>query len=244
MTLLYGKPVAERILQATKERIATARVRPVLAVVLVGDDVASALYVGLKEKAAALCGIVFIKKLFPATVSFRELVACIEELNTRADIHGILVQLPLPAGLPTDEIIAHINPAKDTDGFHQETIRQFLLGNKEACPVFPRAVVELLRETKVQFQGEKGLVIANSDLLGKVMAQALAYEGLDCAYILSSAQKEVWSTQTKAALVIVTACGIPGLLTGEMISAGVTIIDGGAGQVGDKVVGDVGRECY
>ena len=165
-----------------------------------GDDVASALYVGLKEKAAALCGIVFIKKLFPATVSSRELVVCIEELNGRADIHGILVQLPLPAGLPTDEIIAHINPAKDTDGFHQETIRQFLLGNKEACPVFPRAVVELLRETKVQFQGEKGLVIANSDLLGKVMAQALAYEGLDCAYILSSAQKEVGARKRKRPL--------------------------------------------
>ncbi len=241
MALVYGKPVAERILKATKERIAVAKITPGLGVILVGDDAASHLYVGLKERAATECGIMVVKKLFPETVSFQELVTCIEELNGRADIHGILVQLPLPEGLPTDEIIAHITPTKDTDGFHQETIRQFLLGREEACPVFPRAVVELLRETKELFHGEKALVIANSDLLGKVMSHALTYEGLVSEYVLSSEKKGMLLEKARRARVIVTACGIPNMVTSDMMSDHVTVIDGGVSHRAGKVVGDVAK---
>ncbi len=239
MILLHGKLVAERILADTKERIEASGIRPGLAVILAGDDLASHLYVSLKEKAALAVGIHFEKKLFPATVTYQELRECVALLNHQSNIHGIIVQLPLPEGLPTDEIIEHINPIKDTDGFHRETLRQFLLGKQEYCPVFPRAIIELIRETKQVFHGEQGLVIANSELMGKVMAQSLAFEGLESGYVLSTEKREVLLMKTQAAKVIVTARGLSRSLSGEMVQPGVTIIDGGMSSMGGKVVGDV-----
>lgn len=242
MTLLSGKPIAERLLAESKERIAQAHITPGLAVVLVGDDAASHLYVGLKEKAAKEIGIHFEKKVFPATVPIHDLFACLADLNERSDIHGIIVQLPLPPGFPTDEIIAHIAPEKDTDGFHQETLRRFLLGDFSACPVFPRAIVELLRATKLSFHGERGVVVVNSELLGKVIAQALALEGLKSSYVLSSASSAQLEEKVRGARVVVTACGLPGLITSEMITPEMVIIDGGIGHHEEKVVGDVAEQ--
>ena len=185
MQLIYGKPVAEKILAETKRRISQAGVTPGLAVILVGDDAPSHLYVGLKERAAQEAGIHFEKFLFLESADVEEIFRCIDKQNDRLDIHGIIVQLPLPEGFPTDEIIARIAPRKDTDGFHQETLRYFLMGDFNACPVFPRAIVELLRETGERFHGEKGLVLANSEMLGKVMAQALTLQGLKAEYVVN-----------------------------------------------------------
>src|SRR3972149_2676706 len=126
MSLLYGKPVANNILAETKAQIEAAHITPGLAVILVGDDDSSHLYVNLKEKAAQSIGIHFERYIFPKTIANEEIFKCIGELNLRSDIHGIIVQLPLPLGLPTDEIIARIDPRKDTDGFHPETVRRFL----------------------------------------------------------------------------------------------------------------------
>lgn len=242
MTFLYGKPVAERINSDTKKRIEDANITPGLAIILVGDDPASHLYVSLKEKAATQAGIYFEKNIFPETATFGEINDRIKELNEKTSIHGIIVQLPLPSGLPTDEIITAIDPRKDTDGFHQETIKSFLLGDYEKCPVFPRSIIELIRETQQKFSGEKGLVIANSDLMGKVMSQALLYEGIQSEYILSTEDKENITAKTKGARVIVTACGKPRFITGEMLSEGVIIVDGGIEHEGTKVVGDVDQE--
>lgn len=242
MALLYGKPVADKILTETKGRIETALVVPGLAVILIGEDVPSHLYVGLKEKAAQAIGIHFEKHFFSGEASPRVIFERIAELNARDYIHGIIVQLPLPLGLPTDEIIAHIDPAKDTDGFHPETLTRFLSGQYDACPVFPRAVVELLHETKQAFHGEKGLVLANSALLGKVMVQALALEGLAGEYVLSSEKKEIIVEKTKQARVVVTACGVANFITGEMLSPDAIVIDGGIAHIGNTVVGDVQRK--
>lgn len=241
MELLYGKPVAERILAETQERVAKAGVTPGLAVLLIGDDTPSHLYVDLKEKAAKNTGMYFEKILLPADVPSQDIFRHIDALNMRPDIHGIIVQLPLPAGLPTDEIIARITPLKDVDGFHPETTRQYLLGYDTKCPVFPRAIVELLRSSKQVFSGEKGLVLANSELLGKVMSQALRCEGLVAEYILSSETKENIVEKTKTARVLVTACGIPEYITAEMVAEGSTIIDGGIVKKGGQITGDVDR---
>lgn len=234
--------MAERIFADTQKRIKEAGVTPGLAVILVGNDEASHLYVGLKEKAAARVGVRFEKYLFAEDVSHHEILTTIEKLNQRSDIHGILVQLPLPDGLPTDEIIATIDPKKDTDGFHQETIRQFLLGSYEKCPVFPRAIVELLRETGEKYHGEKGVVIANSELMGKVMQRALLCEGIDAQYVLSSQSREDIAAKTREARVIVTACGKPRFLAGDMLHEGAVIIDGGIEHEEHRVVGDIDRE--
>lgn len=242
MALLFGKPVADKILADTKERIRVAGIMPSLAVILIGDDAPSHLYVDLKEKAAQAIGIHFEKYFFSKNISFQKIFERITELNNRNDIHGIIVQLPLPPGFPTDEIIAHIDPSKDTDGFHPETLTHFLLGQHDACPVFSRAVIELLRETKQTFHGEKGLVLANSELLGKVMAQALTLEGLTSEYVLSSEKKELIVEKIKMARVIVTACGVANFITGEMLSPETIVIDGGIAHTDGVVVGDVERE--
>lgn len=241
MALLYGKPVADKILAETKARIMATHIIPGLAAILIGDDSSSHLYVNLKEKAAEGIGMHFEKHSFPSTAAPGEIFERIEELNQRGDIHGIIVQLPLPAGFPTDEIIAHIDPEKDADGFHKETVRQFLLGQYEACPVFPRAMRELLHQGKGYHVSEKGLVLANSELLGKVLAQTLTLEGLQAEYILSSEKTEAIAMKTKEARVILTACGIPDLITGAMLSAGAIVIDGGISTLDGKVVGDAER---
>lgn len=241
MALLSGKLIAERILSDIKERVAHASVTPGLAVVLVGDYLESHKYVGLKEERAKEVGIRFEKFLFPASVHYSEVMSCIEVLNGRDDIHGIIVQLPLPEGFPTDEIIECIAPEKDTDGFHRETLKRFLLGDATACPVFPRAIVELIRETKVKFHGEKGVAVVNSELMGKVLAFALSLEGLASEYILSSEGHEAIALKTREARVVVTACGIPDLITADMLSFDAIVIDGGNVHVKDKVQGDVKR---
>jgi len=241
MALLYGKPVADKILAETKARIRKVGISPGLAVILVGDDVSSHLYVNLKEKAAQSVGIHFEKYCFPKITAGEEIFQCIKKLNQREDMHGIIVQLPLPLGFPTDEIIAYIDPRKDTDGFHPETIKQFLAGKRSACPVFPRAMIELMFSGQDRYVGEKGLVLANSELLGTVLAQALILEGLRAEYILSREKSEIIFTKIKEARVIFSACGISDMITGEMISDGVTVIDGGISHRDGKVVGDAER---
>lgn len=243
MALLYGQPIAERMLAKTRARIAESGRSPGLAVILVGSDEASHLYVGLKEKAAREIGIRFEKFVFSENAGTEEIFRQIDALNGRPDIHGIIVQLPLPAGFPTDILIARLDPRKDTDGFHQQTLAAFFAGDARACPVFPRAIVELLRATRQDFHGENGLVLANSELLGRVMVQALTLEGLDAEYVvIDTKTRQTLSKKTKRARVIVSACGIPRLLTGEMLAPGAIIIDGGISKENDKVVGDVERE--
>lgn len=241
MALLYGKSVADQILAETKARIDNARIVPGLAVLLIGDDASSRLYVNLKEKAAQDVGIHFEKHLLAETVSCGEIFQRINELNERDDIHGIIVQLPLPEGFPTDEIIAHIDPKKDADGFHPETVRQFLLGNNDLCPVFPRAMIALLHTVKNQYNKEKGVAVANSELLGKVLKHTLMLQGMQAEYILSKEKPEIVQEKMKKAQVILTACGIPDLITGEMIVQGAIVIDGGIGYRDGHVVGDVER---
>jgi len=242
MALLYGKPIADRILSDTKQRITLSQIVPGLAVILVGDDASSHLYVRLKEEASQSVGIHFEKFLFPSSTDTSLLFRCIDTLNDRPDIHGIIVQLPLPPLFDTDLIIARIDPKKDADGFHNETIQQFLAEKKEYCPVFPRAMIELLRTAGGYYVGDSGLVIANSDLLGQVMVQALTLEGLRATYVLSSASREQLAEKTREASVIITACGRSNLLTGEMIRDNAVVIDGGISQYNGKVVGDVERE--
>lgn len=241
MALLYGKPVADRILADTKERIETTGIVPGLAVVLVGDDLSSHLYVGLKEKAARDTGIRFEKFLFDENVAENDIIRCIDELNRRDDVHGIIVQLPLPERFDTDAIITRINPHKDADGFHPETVEQFLAGDAAAYPVFPRAMIELLRSGKGYTIGEKGLVIANSSLMGKVMVQALSFEGLESDFVARSEDQEKILAKLGEARVIVTACGVPQSITGAMIAEGTIIIDGGISKDDGNIVGDVER---
>lgn len=242
MTLLSGTLVAERILAQTQARIDSAHLVPGLAVVLVGDYIESEKYVALKEARAQEIGVHFEKILFPKTATSQEICQAVDGLNIRPDIHGIIVQLPLPEGFPTDEIIAHIDPKKDTDGFHPETLRSFLSGDRATCPVFPRAIIELIREAGIPFHGEKAVAVVNSNIIGRVLTFALSLEGLETEYMLSAAGQEAIGSATKNARVVVTACGIPDFVTADMLSPDAIVIDGGNVHVNGKVQGDVRRD--
>ncbi len=242
MILLSGKPVADKILRGIRSRIKAHGITPGLAIILVGEDPASHLYVNLKVATAAKVGVHLEKYLLPASSHSETILEAIKRFNTRPDIHGIIVQLPLPEGLPTDKIISTINPEKDTDGFHPATLERFLAGDITACPVFPRAVFELLLATGQKFQGKTGLVLANSDILGKMMGQILSSFGMTGDYILSAEDRGLREDMMKKADVIVSACGIPGLITGDLVKSGVVIIDGGITEQKGVAVGDVERE--
>ncbi len=243
MPLLSGKILAEGILAELKEKVTRASIKPGLAAILVGDYLESHKYVGLKEERAKEIGIHFEKQLLPRNISEEKVLETIQVLNSREDIHGIIVQLPLPDHLPTDKIIAAIDPKKDVDGFHQETLKKFLAGDQGMCPVFPRAIIELIRSTGTYLHGKRGVAVVNSSLLGEILSKALILEGLAANYVLSSAGKEVIIQQTREAQVIVTACGIPDLITVDMVSSDAIVIDGGNVHIDGKVRGDVDREA-
>ncbi len=241
MALIYGKPIADMISADTKRKMVLSGIVPGLAVILVGDDASSHLYVNLKEKAAQNIGVHFEKYIFSKDADQKVIEECIDTLNIREDIHGIIVQLPLPEGFDTDAIITRIDPSKDTDGFHKETVKNFLLGDKESCPVFPLAILSLLRSAGGYRMFDNAVVIVNSVLMGEVMTQALLLEGLRAEYILSNESKESIREKTKEAQVIVSASGKANFITGDMIQANSIIIDGGISHIENKIVGDVER---
>lgn len=239
MELLRGNLVAEKLDALTKARMEEKGIVPGLAVILVGEDKPSHIYVALKEASANRLGIRFEKHPFFREAREEDIQARIAELNGRADIHGIIVQLPLPAPLDADRIIAAIDPQKDTDGFHPITLERFLAGEQAACPVFPRAIIELVRSSGEALPGKKAAVFANSDLLGKIMVRALENEGIKGSYLLGSASGTEIRESLLSADVVVSACGKGHFISAEMIRDGAVVIDGGISYEGPKILGDI-----
>ena len=239
--LLSGKIVAEKIFQATEKTIREHGLIPGLGVILVGDDAPSHRYVGIKKRRAEELGILFEKKVFGADVSEEVLIGTIEGLNQRADIHGIIVQLPLPEGLDTDRIIASIEPNKDTDGFHPETIKKFLAGDQERLPVFPRAMLELVNSAPKKGR-TRGVAIVNSHLMGEVLEKALTNSGLEAGYTLKEG-RDLPLEVIQDADVILIATGDAHSLTAFDAKNGAVMIDGGISydNKGD-VIGDITRD--
>lgn len=222
--IIDGRAMAARLREEVAGEIATTGLRPGLAVVLVGDDPASHLYVDLKEKACAEAGIRSEKLIFPADAEQEEVIAAIRRLNGRADIDAVLVQLPLPAPLDAGAVIGALDPAKDVDGFHPENLRAYLEG-RGPMPALVEAIARLLDEAGTP---ERGLacVLANSAVFSLPVETMLERRGLspteDCA----------------AADVVVTARGAPGSLAAEAIKPAAVVIDVGTTRVGDRTVGD------
>lgn len=245
--LLFGKPVAEKILSETKEKMIASGIIPGLAVVLVGDDDGSNIYVGIKEKRAKEIGMHFEVHRFEKTVSERSILERIRELNARGDIHGIIVQLPLPGGMNADRVIDEIDPKKDADGFLSPPPTK----NVTTCsgrhkslhffaPVFPEAMIELAKSSGVSLSGKTGIVLANSDRFGAVMADALAREGVAAEYVLYNGTTDIKGFDK--AEIVITALGRPELLPRALFKRGTIVIDGGIAKKDEKIVGDVSGE--
>ncbi len=233
--IIDGKKIAAEIRAEIKKEIAELGIVPGLAVILVGADPASHLYVGLKEKAAAEVGIHFEKYLFFATEPEEKIIAKIQELNARPDIHGIIVQLPLPQGYDENKIIAAIDPKKDADGFHPENIKKLLAGESEIIPPVISGTLKLIESTGVELKNKKIAILANSEILAKPLEKILT--GNDIQTIITPA---TLTTEISDADIVISVLGRAKIITADAIKPGAILIDVGTTRLDDgTTVGDV-----
>lgn len=257
--IIDGKSLAQKIRSEIKKEIAKFGTKPGLAVILVGRDPASHLYVGLKEKAAAEVGIHFEKYLFFAAEPEEKIIKKIQELNNNPDIHGILVQLPLPPHFNESKIIVTIDPKKDVDGFHPANIEKLLRNKPTIVPPVISGILKLLEATGEEIVNKKIAILANSETFAKPLAKVLENflirknqrRFIAMATNLRQHQNQITITIspidptpfTRDADIIITALGRPKFLTGEMIKEGAILIDVGTTRLEDStIVGDVDFE--
>ena len=237
MKLLKGKGIAEKILAEVKKDVKNRRIKPGLAVVLVGNNPASEIYVKLKAKAAKQVNIRFKLVRFKADTSENKIVSAIKKLNADKRINGIIVQLPLPQKFNKRKVISAIDPRKDVDGFHPINLKKFLAGKISVYPVFPLAIMKLLEASKVKLSDKKAVIIANSKEFGLVMRQALKLRRIKAKYIFSKNLEKNFDL-LKGSDIVVTAMGKPGLIRGNMLKKDAVVIDGGINKTGKRVLGD------
>ena len=249
-TIIDGKATAQAVRAELKEEIA-ARCKdglraPGLAVILVGEDPASQVYVRNKERACQDTGILSLPYRLPADTSQEALLALIAELNARPDVDGILLQLPLPAGLDASRCLLAIDPAKDVDGFHPENVGRLSLGLPGMVSCTPAGVIELLRRYKLSTRGKKAVVVGRSDIVGKPLALLLARSGEfgDATVTLCHSRTANLAEECRSADFLFLAVGRPRMVTGDMVKKGVVVIDVGINRGADgKLCGDVDFEA-
>jgi methylenetetrahydrofolate dehydrogenase (NADP+)/methenyltetrahydrofolate cyclohydrolase len=208
---------------------------PGLTVVLVGDDAASAVYVRNKAKACEEVGMRGETIRMPASASQHELLRVVERLNEDNDVHGILVQMPLPRQIDADAIIRCIDPSKDVDGFHPMNVGRMLIGERDAfVPCTPAGVMELLREYHVQTAGAECVVVGRSNIVGKPMTALLMQPGTDATVTVCHSRSRNIADHTRRADIVIAAVGRPGLIRGDMIKPGAVVIDVGINRVDDR----------
>lgn len=237
MKILDGKKIAAKKLLTLKEVIAKRGKEPTLAVILIGNDKASHLYVKLKEKAAKEVGIELRKYLFAEDAVQEEIITCIDFLNKDLDTNGIIVQMPLPKHLDANAVVAAIDPEKDVDGFHKESIAAFIEGSERVWPVFPRALMLLLESTEVCLSGKRVALVVNSERFGKVLAAACIRYDMN-PHIILEAHYVCQQAQILVSDIVITACGKPEMITSSFIKKDAIIIDGGISTKNNKTVGD------
>jgi methylenetetrahydrofolate dehydrogenase (NADP+) / methenyltetrahydrofolate cyclohydrolase len=236
--LIDGRAIARAIRANVAMDVAHMKTPPGLAAILVGDDPASALYVRLKEKAARGAGIHFECRKLPTTIDEETLHVQIESLNRRADIHGILVQLPLPKHIRTNRIMQAITPKKDVDGFHPENIDLLLAGTPRIIPVLPSAIMELITSTGETLEGKSAVILANSTIFAAPLQYLLEQSGMHARRFSKSVVQKTSSHPSRADILI-TALGIADIVRPEHVKKGAIVIDVGTTQMDDGVTGDV-----
>ncbi len=247
MQLIKGREIADNILVDIKSKILEMGTKPTLAVFLIGEDEASKIYVGLKEKAARDIGMDFKLFRYDANISEQEILARIEDLNKDKNISGIIVQLPLPEGLDKNKIINAISPEKDVDGFHCENQKKFCCGAKcKIFPVFPKAIIKMVEfaigENSLE-NVNKAVIICVSDDFGIIMQEAFKKINIEAQYIFCDNLVSN-SEELKGADVVVTACGVINIINSAMVKVGAIVIDGGIIKIEGKVHGDVDIESF
>ena len=241
--ILSGKEFAARIKEDAARGITelkAAGVLPRLAVIIVGSDPASEVYVRNKQRTCEELGIRSDHIALPAETTKEELLACIEELNVDPEVHGILVQLPLPAQIAEDEeeILSHIDPRKDVDGFHPVNVGHLVLGAPGLRPCTPAGCIRMLDYAGIPIEGAHAVIIGRSNIVGKPMAHLLLERNATVTICHSRTQNLAAIART--ADILVAAVGRPHFVTADMVKEGATVIDVGINRIAPKqLVGDV-----
>lgn len=246
---LKAGPLADRIKQDVKTQIdrmlETRSVRPCLAAVRVGDDPASAVYVGNKIRACEEVGIRSEHHALSESTTTAELLDLIASLNSRDDVDGILTQLPLPSGIDERAIIEAIDPGKDVDGFHPVNVGRLALGRQTFAPCTPAGIVELLEDSDIEIRGARACVVGRSQIVGRPMAQLLLQR--DATVTICHSRTRELAAATREADLLIVAIGRTGMIRGEHIKPGATVVDVGmnkvteAGQVRELFGADAGK---
>ncbi|HRC87048.1 MAG TPA: bifunctional 5,10-methylenetetrahydrofolate dehydrogenase/5,10-methenyltetrahydrofolate cyclohydrolase [Thermoanaerobaculia bacterium] len=218
----------------TAERTAAGHRPPGLAVILAGDDPASHVYVGSKVKASAEAGFVSRQITLPSTATAEEVAAAIDSLNQDPAIDGFLVQLPLPEGLPSRELLASVDPDKDVDGFHAENVGRLWLGEETLAPATPSGIIEMLRRSGVPMRGAEAVVVGRSNIVGKPMAALLLAENATVT-VCHSRTRDL-AEVCRRADILVAAMGRPGTIGPEHVKPGATVVDVGTNRVEDPAL--------
>lgn len=240
--IIDGKAISAQIRGELTQEVAKLKaekgVTPGLAVVLVGEDPASKVYVGQKEKACAELALLSRKYALPATTSEAELLALVEKLNKDPEIDGILVQLPLPKQIDENKVIAAIHPDKDVDGFHPVNVGRLVIGTEGFKPCTPYGCIHLLKRSGVTLAGAEVVVVGRSNIVGKPVALMLIHESATVT-VCHSKTKDLGAVCRRAD-VLVVAIGRPKFITADMVKPGAVVIDVGVNRLPDgKLCGDV-----
>ncbi len=240
-SIIDGAALSQRIREDVAQRVAALTeqgMRPGLAVVLVGEDPASQVYVRNKVAACEKAGLHSVKEQYPADLSEADLLARIDALNRDPSIHGILVQLPLPGHLDAHKVIEAIAPEKDVDGFHISNAGLLMTGQPLFRPCTPYGVMKMLQAQGVALRGAEAVVVGASNIVGKPMAMLLLAAG--ATVTLCNSKTRDLAAHTRRADVLVVATGRPRMITGDMVKPGAVVIDVGINRGEDgKLCGDV-----
>ena len=247
--LIDGTAIAADVRADVARDVMALRARgvvPGLTVVLVGDDMASATYVGAKEKASREAGMVGATIRLPASTSQDELLTLVGQLNGDPAVHGILVQMPLPTHIDPDMVIRHIRPDKDVDGFHPENVGKLLIGHTDGfVSCTPAGVIELLVRSGVDTRGADAVIVGRSNIVGKPMAALLvqARAGGDATVTICHSRTKDLRAHTRRADLLIVAAGRAEMITGDMIKPGAVVIDVGMNSVPDATRAKGRRLC-
>lgn len=244
MNIIDGKAVSKKVKEDVKaecEQLKAKGITPGLAVIIVGDDPASQVYVHNKEVACEACGFYSVKYALPAETTQDELNALIDKLNKDDKINGILCQLPLPSHLDDKEVINRIDPLKDVDAFHPVNVGAIMIGDYNYLPCTPAGVMELIHSTGVDVSGKKAVVMGRSNIVGKPMAMLLLHENATVEITHSRTQN--LADITKEADILVAAIGKAKFVKADMVKDGAVVIDVGMNRdENGKLCGDVDFE--
>ena len=235
--LIDGAKLADQVKAEVAGRVAELKARgitPGLSVVLVGDDPASAVYVGSKERTCIELGMRGETIRRPATITEADLLAIVDRLNDDPNVHGILVQMPLPKQINADAIVRRIRPDKDVDGFHPVNVGKLLIGEKDGfAPCTPAGVLHMLKAYSVPTAGADCVIIGRSNIVGKPMASLMVQAGVDATVTICHSRTRDLGAHTRRADVLIVAAGRPAMVTADMVKPGAVVIDVGMNRIAD-----------